>query len=97
MKVHPFEKHDWDAFSGAEGWTDAQPLFGEGWFEDGMSYVIVLDRNGGCLVADDEKAEFGGYALDREFATPEDAQAFADALGEPKTRGEFFLAGFKEI
>lgn len=97
VKMRPFEKHDWDAFAGAEGWSNAAPLFGEGKFEDGMDYVLVLDKNGGCFVADDEQAVNGGYALVREFAAPEEAHAFAERLGEPKTRGEFFLAGFQEI
>lgn len=97
MKMRPFEKRDWDAFAGAEGWSDAAPLFAEGRFEDGMEYVLVLDKNGGCLVADDEQAQYGGYALEREFATVAEAHAFAERLGEPKTKSEFFLAGFREI
>jgi len=97
MEMRPFEKRDWDAFAGAEGWPDHPPLFGEGQFEDGMSYVLVLDKNGACLVLDDEQAQYGGYALERAFATPEDARAFAGSLGEPRTRGEMFLAGFREV
>jgi hypothetical protein len=97
MKMRPIEKHDWDAFAGADGWPNAAPLFGEGRFEDGTDYVLVLDKNGGCLVADDEQAQFGGYTLVREFATSAEAHAFAERLGEPKSKDEFFLAGFQEI
>ena len=97
MEMRAFEQHDWDAFAGAEGWPDHPPLFGEGQFEDGMDYLLVLDKNGACLVADDEQAQFGGYALVREFATQDEARAFAETLGEPKTKGEFFLAGFREV
>jgi len=97
VKMRPFEKHDWDAFAGAEGWSNTAPLFGEGKFEDDTNYVLVLDRNGGCLVVDDEQARFDGYAMVREFASPQEAQAFGERLGEPKTKGEFFLAGFREV
>ncbi len=97
MEMRPFEKHDWDAFAGAEGWPDHPPLFGEGRLEDGMDYVLVLDKNGACLVLDDDQAQFGGYALERAFATPDDARAFGESLDELKTRGEMFLAGFREI
>ena len=97
MKTREFDRHDWDAFEGAEGWSDHPPLIAEGELEDGMGYALVLDRNGACLVLDDEQAQYGGYALRRAFAGPDEARAFAESLGEPKMKGEFILAGFREV
>lgn len=98
MQMRPFTQNDWNAFTGAEGWSaDEPPLFGEGTFADGTPYVVVLDRNGGVVVADDEYAAEGGHALDREFDTLDDARTFAESLGAPKERCEFFRAGFKTI
>lgn len=94
MKMRSFEASDWDAFAGAEGWLDSMPLICEGEFEDGMGYTLVLAKNGGNLIADDEMAERGGYVLARELATVEEARAFADRLGQPKTKREFFFALF---
>ncbi len=50
-----------------------------------------------CLVLDDEQARYGGNALAHGFATPGEARAFAESLGERKTRGELLLAGFREV
>ena len=98
MKMRPFERTDWDAFAGAEAWPcGGQPLIGEGELEDGTSYVLVLDPNGACLVVDDEQAINGGYAIVREFLSPEAALTFAESLGQPKLGGEFFMAGFRPV
>lgn len=97
MEMRPFEKTDWDAFAGAQGWTEHPPLFGESQLADGMRYVLVLDRNGGCLVLDDDQAQYGGYMLDRKFHAVEVARTFAERLGKPLTRYEFFVLGFKVI
>ena len=99
MELREFTRHDFDAFGGAEAWSDqdAKPLIADGTFANGMGWVLVLDRNGACLVCDDEQAAFGGYALVRPFLSPAEARAFAATLGEPKTRGELFLAGFTAV
>ena len=97
METRPFGKTDFYAFAGAHGWEGHPPLLGEGQLADGMRYVLVLDRNGGCLVLDDGQAQFGGYALDRKFHTVEAAREFAERLGRPLTRYDFFVAGFKVV
>ncbi len=97
MELREFTRHDFDAFGGAERWPDAEPLIADGAFANGMGWVLVLDRQGACLVCDDDQSAFGGYAIARPFLSPADARAFAATLGEPKTRGEFFLAGFTPI
>lgn len=97
MEIRPFEKTDYDAFAGAQGWDNHPPLFAEDQLADGMRYVLVLDRNGGCLVLDDEQAQYGGYMLDRKFHGIEVARAFAGRLGKPLTRYDFFVAGFKVV
>jgi hypothetical protein len=102
MEMREFTSHDWSAFAGAEAWhaTSAEgalPLIADGAFDDGMSWVLVLDRNGACLVCDDEQAAFGGYALRRTLLSAAEARAFATSLGTPKTRGEFFAAGFTAV
>ena len=97
MEMRSFEKTDWDAFAGAEGWADHPPLFGEGLFEDGAGYILILGRNSACLVLDDDQAQYGGYILVREFRTVEIARAFAERLGAPRTRYEFFVLGFNAL
>ncbi len=97
MEMRPFGKTDFYAFAGAQGWDGHAPFFGEGQLADGMRYVLVLDRNGGCLVLDDDQAQFGGYVLDRKFHNAEAASAFAEHLGKPLTRYDFFVLGFKTV
>jgi hypothetical protein len=98
MQMREFTKSDWHGFTGAEPWENAQPLIAEGRLEDGMDWVLVLDRNGGCLICDDDQAQNGGYALSaRSFHSVEAARLFAAFLGEPKTKYEFFLAGFRKV
>jgi len=97
MELREFTRHDFDAFGGAERWSDAEPLIAEGTFADGMGWVLVLDRQGACLVCDDSQAAYGGYGLNRPFLSAADARAFAVSLGDPKTRGYFFVAGFTAI
>jgi hypothetical protein len=97
MELRSFTRHDFDCFGGAERWSDAEPLLAEGKFADGMDWVLVLDRQGACLVCDDDQAANGGYALNRPFLSAADARAFATELGDPKTRGYFFVAGFTAV
>ena len=99
MELRELTRHDFDAFGGAEAWREmgANPLIAEGAFANGMGWVLVLDRQGACLVCDDTQAAFGGYSLSRPFLSPAEARAFAATLGEPKTRGEFFIAGFTAV
>ena len=97
MELRTFSRTDWHGFAGAERWPDSEPLIANGMFADGMGWVLVLDINGACLVCDDEQAAYGGYALNRRFLSVADARAFAATLGEPKTRGEFFIAGFTAV
>jgi len=97
MHMRAFTQHDWHAFAGAQPWPDHPPLFGQGRLADGREYVLVLDPTGACLVIDDEQAAYGGYALERAFPAPAEARAFAEALGEPRTRGEFLVEGFHEV
>jgi len=99
MELREFTRHDFDAFAGAEAWSDqdAQPLIADGAFANGMGWVLVLDSQGACLVCDDDQAACGGYAIARPFLSPAEARAFAASLGDPKTRGEFFLAGFTPV
>ncbi len=97
MELREFTRHDFDGFGGAERWPDSEPLLAEGTFEDGMRWVLVLDRQGACLVCDDAQSAFGGYGLARPFRSAAEARAFAASLGDPKTRGYFFIAGFTAI
>lgn len=102
MRTRTFEKHDWDAFAGCEAFpaTDAEkelPLFASGTFENGEEFVLVLDSTGACLVVDDDQAAYGGYCLELPFPTQATAQAFAEGIGEPKHKMDFFLLGFKPI
>ncbi len=97
MQMNTFSKHDWSAFAGAEGWHDAAPLIGEGNFANGERFVLVLDATGGCLVADDEQADYGGYQYLCPFLSQQDARAFAERIGEPGHKVEFLLAGFKKV
>ena len=97
MELRDFTRYDFDAFGGAERWPDAEPLLAEGTFINGMRWVLVLDRQGACLVCEDAQAAFGGYMLARPFLSPADARAFAASLGEPATRGQFFIAGFTAV
>ena len=97
MELRTFSRTDWHGFAGAERWSDSDPLIADGMFANGMGWVLVLDRQGACLVCDDTQAAFGGYSLSRPFLSPAEARAFAATLGEPKTRGEFFIAGFTAV
>jgi hypothetical protein len=97
MELRSFTRHDFDCFGGAERWPDAEPLLAEGTFTDGMAWVLVLDRQGACLICEDEQARYGGYALNRPFLSAADARAFAVGLGDPGTRGAFFAAGFAAV
>ncbi len=99
MELREFTRHDFDAFGGVEVWPGdgGRPLLAEGTFADGMGWVLVLDCQGACLVCDDAQAGNGGYAIAQPFRSPAEARAFAATLGEPKTRGEFLLAGFTPV
>ncbi len=97
MELREFTRHDFDAFGGAEAFVDSRPLVATGEFGDGTEWVLVLDRNGACMVCDDEQAPFGGYCLQRKMPFVSQARDFAASLGDPKTRGEFFIAGFTAV
>ncbi len=101
MNVREFQKQDWSAFAGCEAFpgtdTETLPLFASGTFENGEEFVLVLDRNGACLVADDEQAVYGGYCLELPFPLQATARAFAEGIGEPRHKLDFFLLGFKPI
>jgi hypothetical protein len=97
MELREFTKTEWYGFAGAERWPDSEPLLAEGAFADGMLWVLVLDRQGACLVCDDPQASYGGYALNRPFLSAAEARTFAASLGDPGTRGAFFAAGFAAV
>jgi hypothetical protein len=95
----PFTRSDWDAFAGAETFTDgAEPIAAEGQFTLGAKrrWFLVLDATGGCvLVEDDPQSEAGGYCLDHAFASPAEAQTwFAKQVRNPAHVLEFLMAGF---
>ena len=97
MELREFTPHDWYGFSDVEQWPDSVPLLAKGRFENGMDWVLVLDKNGGCFIADDAQGPYGGYMLERKFASAAEARLFAKVLGEPTHRFDFFVAGFKAI
>ena len=97
MEMREFTRRDWDAFAGAERWPDAAPLIGEGAFADGERYVLVLDATGGCMIADDEQADYGGYQLRRAFLSQAEARAFAERLGNPDHKLDLFVRGFRKV
>lgn len=96
LPLRPFDEQDWAGFLGASAFADgAEPVIGEGRFADGMGFVLILDATGGCLVAEDEEADFGGYQLLREFANVGEAHAWAQLrLAGASTLAEFQAAGF---
>jgi len=95
--LREMNQSDWLAFAGAEGWHNEQPLIAEGHLNDGTAYVLVLDRTGGCLILDDEQAEYGGYQLERSFCSQASARLFAyDHLSVP-TKASFLAAGFEVV
>lgn len=99
MEAKQFDRHDHDAFAGAEGWPDgAAPLIAHSAFADGTAFVLVLDKTGGCLVVDgDEQNQYGGYVLALPFPTQAAARVFAAGLGEPRSRDDFLTVGFQAI
>ena len=97
MEMREFTKGDWSAFAGAERWADALPLIGESAFAGGERYVLVLDATGGCMVADDEQADYGGYQMRRAFLSQADARLFAERLGNPAHKLDFFVRGFTKV
>lgn len=97
LPLRPFTKEDWYGFAGASDFIHGggEPLIGEGRFADGMTFVLVLDGTGGCLVADDAEADFGGYQLLREFGTAAEAHAWAQLrLAGLSRLDQFIAAGF---
>ena len=99
MNAREFTNHDWDAFAGCERWADgAEPLMALGALETGKEVCVVLDRNGACLmIEDDDQNDYGGHVLEMEFPTQAAARAFAIGMGEPKTKDECLRYGFKAI
>jgi hypothetical protein len=81
LRIRKFNESDWNAFAGAESWTDGNPLFLEGKFTDNTEFVIVLDKNGGCLMVEDNPInDEGGYQLTFKLATQEAGLTFAGGL-----------------
>lgn len=103
MEVHEFDRGAWMSFAGCERWQGengegTEPLIGEGVFESGERFCLVLDSTGACLmIEDDPQCQFGGYCLSLPFPTQDAARTFAKGIGEPNGRQIFFMLGFEEI
>lgn len=101
MRMNEFDRTAWHNFAGCESWSGERqtlPLIGEGRFENGQRYCLVLDRTGGCLMVEDDLVnDFGGRCLEMAFPSQAAARAFAVGIGEPKTMTEFLVLGFREV
>ena len=91
MKTRPFDKHDWVGFAGAEGWSeDSPPLI---CLEETSTYLVILDKTGANVILDDDCEKI--LILDRPFNNQEEASRFAELIGNPETKEDFLLLGFK--
>ncbi len=87
MRMNEFDRAAWNSFAGCEPWSgerETLPLIGEGRFENGQRYCLVLDRTGGCLMVENDLVnDFGGRCLEMAFPSQAAARAFAIGIGEP--------------